>query len=194
MSKARVDQRISDYGASQTETLFTDSYYDDLLQEVGELPIVVKAELVDMVKNTGVYTLPQNAVGLMRVFYDDVDLPQIGRRDLDAISLKWRDESGKPQAYVTEAEGERFFRLYPKPDRDSASFVPLFGEPFGRDFPQYAAATLQTEGPNDMPDWMDLPLSFGVLAQEFSRDSAHQDYAYAGLCQRLSVLLLRMGL
>ena len=80
----------------------------------------------------------------------------------------------------------------PAPDKPSKPFVVTYGEPTGRDYPPYAIMVLHTELRSLVPDWLELPVAFEILAREYRRESDHRDDAFATLCQRFADLLYAM--
>jgi len=109
---------------------------------------------------------------------------------LNALKQEWRDEVGRPTAHVVEEETTKQFRLYPEPDIDSKDFIFLFGEPLGRDFPEYSVGIVHTEIRDDNPAWMDYILGLKVLAKEHQKDSDIVDPIFAKSCDDLANTLM----
>lgn len=74
------------------------------------------------VLDQAVYTLPENFISLLDVYFDNNPLMVIDRSDLKQINLAWQDaESGIPRyAYKSD---NRKFGVYPKPDADNADLL-----------------------------------------------------------------------
>lgn len=191
MSKARVLDLVATLGRGQADPTNAERDYRDVVFDAGRFELATEVTLIPAAAGTAQYVLPAGAVRLLGVFYDDVALLPVSLAELEAVNPQWRDEVGAPVAYVTETETVQTFRLYPVPDIDSKSFVPVVGEPLGLDFPESNLAVVHTEVRDDLPDWTDLVFAFGVLTREFSRESAHRDTEFAAACQQVYGALVR---
>jgi hypothetical protein len=170
-----------------------DRYYDEALIELGDVSFVFEATLLPVSIAQASFTLPDFAVRLRQVFYDDRCLDAASVLDMQALSPAWRDAQGPaPCTYVTESETERTFRLFPVPMQPSKDFSFITGSPLGQDFPAYSVMTLHTSHPQDAPALMDLLIAHRILAREFARESQHQDSAYAQRCEVIYQLLLAL--
>ncbi len=169
-----------------------DRYYDETLIDIGTDPFLFEATLLPVSLDQHTFTLPDFAVNLQSVWYDDRALDAATLQHMQAISPQWRDAQNQPCTYVTEQETERTFRLFPRPTHPSKDFIFLTGSPFGIDFPSYSVAVLHTTHPSDAPDLLDLMIAHRILAREFSRESQHQDLEYAQRCEILYQLLRQM--
>src|SRR6266700_1309887 len=122
-----------------------DRYYDETLIELGDVGFIYEATLLPVSVNQASFTLPDFAVRLNQVFYDDRALDAASIQDMQSLSPAWRDAQGpSPCTYVTESETERTFRLFPVPLVPSKDFSFVTGSPLGFDFPSYAVMTLHT--------------------------------------------------
>lgn len=135
------------------------------------------------------YKIPDDVVVILEMFYDSSVLPQSTINSLNALNQEWRDIIGRPMAHVVEEETTKLFRLYPKPDLNSEDFIFLFGEPFGRDFPEYAVGIIHTEIRANNPDWLDYIIGLKVIAKEHQKNSDIVDPQFASLCDELADLL-----
>lgn len=191
MSRNSVLSLVNDLSRGLADQGICGHYYDDIVHEIGQRPIFTRATLVAVDGATATFALPDTAIRLLYVLYDDRILAPASLRELEAVNPHWRDERGTPIAYVTERENARSFRLYPVPDVASKSFIFLTGLPFGRDYPELAVVIVHTED-RELPDWLDLPVALDILGREFGRESDHRDPAFAEMCGQLAVLMYRM--
>ena len=169
-----------------------DRYYDETLIELGDDPFLFETTLLPVSLNQAVFTLPDFAVRLQSVFYDDRALDGATIQQMQAVSPQWRDAYNQPCTYVTENETERTFRLFPQPTQPSKDFIFITGSLFGIDFPSYTVAVMHTTHPTDAPDFLDLMIAHRILSREFARESQHQDSDYAQRCELLYQLLRAM--
>lgn len=192
MSKANVLQLVEDLAFDLESPSPVEAFYDDLMVDAVRWGITAQAVLIEAVADTATYELPDQAMRLYAVFYDDVLLSEMKLRGLEAVNRQWRDEVGRPRAYTDEADPEEVFTIYPKPNENSEDFVFLFGSPFGRDFPFRAVGAIIGDRRDDLPDWLDMPLALMVLGREYERDSEHADPAFAKACTALGKQLLAL--
>lgn len=135
------------------------------------------------------YTIPDDVVKILEMFYDSSVIPQSTINSLNALNQEWRDLVGRPVAHIVEEETTKQFRLYPSPDINSKDFIFLFGEPLGRDFPEYSVGIVHTEIRDNNPDWLDYIIGLKVVAKEHQKNSDIVDPQFASLCDQLSDLL-----
>ena len=192
MSKSGVLGFVSDFSYGLADPTPVAAYYDALMWDATRWGIPSVAVLVPAVKDTATYTMPDVEGRIYAIFYDDILLSLSSIMDLQAVNASWRDERGRPRAFLSQEEPEHEIRLYPAPDEDAQDFIFLFGAPFGHDFPARAVAALIADKRDDLPDWLDLPLALLVLAREYDRDSAHRDAAFAQTCRELGHALKSM--
>lgn len=185
MSKASVLTFVQDFSTTQVDTVAIDRYYDDIVRDLGAQDFLVQVSLVPVDTTTAIYTPPAPTIDLLQVFYDDRVLYKSALLEVEAIG-RWRDIIGTPVAYIVEDQTSKDFRLFPKPEVNSKPFVFLFGEPLGRDYPEYAAAVVHTETRVDLPEWLETPVAFEILAREFARESDHKDKPFSDACRALA--------
>lgn len=166
------------------------AFYDDLMWDATRWGVPSQAVLIPAIKDTAEYRTPDVEGRIYGIFYDDVLLSLETPATLQAVDSAWRDARGRPRAFVTQEEGEHAFRLYPAPDEDSQDFIFLFGAPFGRDFPARAVGAIIGDRRDDLPEWLDLPLTLAILSREYEHDSAHRDAVFAQSCRTLGNALL----
>lgn len=179
-----------DLSLQQGDPATASALYDEAVLALHGRPLLVGMTFLEHDAENSVYDVPDAALELLAVFYDDRQLSSMTRQAIESIQPDWRDRRGPPRAFVTETEGDRRFRLWPVPDTASTPESFVFGEPFGRDYPGYILVVLATEARRDVPAWLELPLALEVLGREFARESNHRDPVFAGACAELAVLLL----
>ena len=190
MSKSNVISFVDSMSLDGNNASSTDTFYDDTIKDMSQLPLFTNVRLIAATKGTNQYTIPDDVVNIHEMFYDSSVVPRSSIQTLNTLNQEWRDESGPPVAYAVEEETSKQFRLYPTPDVNSKDFIFLFGEPLGRDFPEYSVGLVHTEIRDDNPDWLDLILSFKVLAKEHQKDSAIVDTNFASLCDQMADSLM----
>jgi hypothetical protein len=192
MSRATTLTLTQDFAAGLADVTSIDRYYDDVVFQLGAQPWLTESTLVAVDEDTATYSLPDKAVRLLHLFYDDAHLME---ESLDTLSWQhpdWRDQRGRPLGYTRLGETARTIRLWPTPDVSSKDFIFLMGAPFGRDFPEYAVVMLHTEVRDDLPAWLELPVALRVLAREFSQESDHRDTTFAEAATRLADTFMEM--
>lgn len=194
MSKVGVLDLIAEYSYGLADAAPVAAYYDDSMWDAAGWGVSTVAVLVPAVKDTATYAMPEIEGRIYAIFYDDILLSMSSMLDLQAVNANWRDERGRPRAFLSEEEPEHEIRVYPVPDENSQDFVFLFGSPFGHDFPARAIGALIADKRDEMPDWLDLPLALLILGREYERDSAHRDAAFAQACHAVGSALKSMVL
>jgi hypothetical protein len=194
VSQATVLALINAFGFEIEGVPQINGFYADLMWDAARWGVATSVQLVPTVRGTDTYAMPDTEGKRYMLFYDDIQLSVSSIMDLAAVNPDWRDERGRPDAYVTQDESEHDIPLYPVPDVNARDFVFLFGSPMGRDFPDRAIGAVMGERRDDLPSWLDVPLALGVLAREYERESDHRDVAFAGACRQMSNNLLAMVL
>lgn len=174
------------------DAVLLDHDYDDVLLNLDPTEFLVEVRLLEHDAATNTFAVPDTAIRILAAWYDDHQLSPETMTSLEAVSARWRDTVGTPAAYVTETEGDRFFRLYPSPDAASKPFSFIHGLPFGQDFPRYAAAVAVTETRTQVADWLDLPIALAMLAKHFTREERYRDPLFATTVRRVADRLLAM--
>lgn len=192
MPKANVLTLVDVLSNGLADSVTSARFYDEAVIDLVRGGWIVNVALVAALAGEGLYELPVSGVSLLATFYDDREMSRVEQSELEWITPQWRDRRGIPVAYVTTDETDKEFRLFPQPDVSSKDFSFILGSPMGLDFPEYAAAVLFTEVRDDLPDWLDLPLTFVVLGREFARESAHRDFAFAATCEQVAKVLIGM--
>lgn len=181
MNAATVAALVEDLNHGLQDTTRTQQEFDETVEHLARAGLWVEVSLVPLTAGTHLYTLPDNALVLLHAFYDDRQLDRERVEDMD-IMPGWRDHRGAPLAYVQADEADRTFRLYPIPTVASKAYVPLYGEPLGRDYPSYTAAVLTTYRRTSFQPWLGMYAALKVSALEFTRDGKQRDEPFAKAC------------
>jgi hypothetical protein len=192
MSQSDVLALVQELCTNQADPTAIIKYYNEFVADLGRGDWLTVPVILPVTAGTFEYNPPDVIADLKGVFYDDRWLYKENLRALEAINPHWRDESGTPRAYIVEDESNHKFRIYPKPDRDSKDFIPIFGSPLGLDFPEYSVVVLMTEIRIDLPTWLEMPVAWEVLSREFARESDHTDAAFAKIARQISQNMLKM--
>lgn len=184
---------------NQADLTLCDRYYDEVLLDWGHMPILVNVSLIPVGPGQDsapdeTYLLPAQAVVPLQFYYDDHIVNDANERELINWRADWRTLRGTPLVVYRSDVGDRRFKLVPQPDRPSKPLDFFLGAPLGLNYPGYSVAVVHTETRQDVPSYLELPLAFAILGREFSRESDHQDIAFAGACITLSDALKRMVL
>lgn len=191
-TKAVNLQLIRDLSLQLVSDETIERFYDDAIRELGRFEILTKASLIAATSGTATYSLPEEAVQALAYFWDTRALDVARHPEVECRNIDWRGESGAPLAVVLEDETEDSFRLYPNPNVTSDDFIFLLGAPFGVDFPANSIGVIHTEYRETIPDYLDLPIVFSVLAREFGRDSNHRDELASSAYREMAAFLLSL--
>jgi hypothetical protein len=183
---------VVDLSRNRADPATVDLYYDDVAYELARSGQTMEVAVLPVRAQGELYDYPDDSVELTAVVYDDTHLHKATTREMDAHGTGWRDERGVPSDYVTQTEASRTFRLYPMPEVASKPFIFFTGDVLGSDYPEYSVAAIYQQKRTDLPDYFDLYMAVAILAREFMRESDHRDLKYAGQCEQLAALLLRM--
>lgn len=191
MSRAQVLAFADVLSAGEADQVQLDTYYTEAVRELGHTTDhITNLSLVTGVEDQAVYEAPSQAVRILACFYGQRQLyPETYTGLASAAGPFWRALHGDPVGYTTVDTSDRSVRLFPVPNRAGESYVPLSGL-FGAAYPDYNVFLAHTEERADAPDYLDLYLTFTILAREFARDSAHQDYTFSEACSMLASVAL----
>jgi hypothetical protein len=120
---ARVREYIDE--TDTTNTHFTDSQIYSFLNQAirflgTDLEWSLQTAEATSVTDQAVYTLPENFISLVDVYFDGRDMPILERADLSQLDPEWQDaESGTPR-YTYKSDVDKI-GLWPKPNSDQAS-------------------------------------------------------------------------
>lgn len=174
MSKAGALQFVTDLSLGQIDSSVSDKFFDDVIFDLSKDRWFTATLDADISENQELFSLTDNVIGVIAVFFDGRILFEASERELEFQSPHWRSEKGLPVAYSAENEDDRSFRFYKMPDFAGKLTI------------------LHTEKVSEIPDWMELPVAFAILKKEFSRESSHQDFLFSDLCGQLSELLFSL--
>jgi len=188
MSKANVLSLVTDFSISQESSDSVDAFYDDTLRDIAQLELLTGIRLIEVTGGTPTYTIPDDVVKIMGMFYDDTILGEATVSTLKTYAVDWKAVVGSPLAYTTQEETKKTFRLFPEPEVSSKDFSFILGSPLGQDFPEYSVGIIHTEIREDRDNWLDIPITLRLLEKEFHRESDHQDLEFVRQCKQLADL------
>lgn len=106
---------------------FTDSeIYDYLNQAIRflgtEMEWPFQTAEATSIESQAVYTLPEDFISLVDLYFDNKDLPIIERADLSMLRNDWQNTEASTPLYAYKSDNAKI-GLYPKPDATNASKV-----------------------------------------------------------------------
>lgn len=172
MSRTTTITFAQDLAVAASNASALGDYYDAHVIELGKLGITTTFTTQAGVAGTKTYAAPSQATALWAVIYGDTHIPLAGLRELEAISADWRTQpAGPPEVATVEGEGDMVFSFYPTPNSNQTIF------------------TIISQIMNDAPTWVEGHIALGILAREFSRETAQQDTNFAQAAQFMANLL-----
>lgn len=191
MSKADVLQLVAELSRGRADPGTCEKYYTDVAYEMAKAGIVMNVSIVELNAGDGTYTIPADAVLVVGMLYDGVQIVPSARQAVEWRNPDWRSRVGPPQTYVMEDEQARTFRLFPAPDSDTGFLGNVLR--FGENYPPYSVALVYAQNREDMPEIYTLYMVCTILNREFTRESDHRDLQFAGACDQLSQLFMKMA-
>jgi len=191
MAKADVIALAQLFAVDQASAANLSTFYDEAVRTLGLHTGHLSAlSLVTGVAAQAEYTAPVEAIRILAVFYNDLELFEETLPGLaSACGTDWRQHPGDPIAYIRIDTTDKTIRLYPVPTLPGDSYIPLTGL-FGASYPGYNVFIAHTEERADVPGYLELYLALTILTREYTRDSDHQDRTYAIMCDTLAKLAL----
>ena len=189
MTKAAVLTLISDLSFTQTDATAIGTFYDEVVRDLGLSDTIARTSFIQAVAGTASYARPAAAIKRLHTFFDSIHLYMENLLNLMATNPRWRDELSTPTCVVDENEDEDTFTLYPNPTDGSGS---VGSADLGTAFVVNSITSIHTNFETDLPVWLELPITYTVLAMEFMRESDHRDMAFAGACAVLAQLMWTM--
>lgn len=188
MNEATVTGLISDLNLSLEDTTRIAQEFREVTGQLARDGRWIEASILVLTQDTALYTLPANALAPLCAFYGDRQLNEEQERDLDLLG-NWRDHRGEPLAYVMSYLADRTFELYPKPDVTSNAYIPIFGEPLGRDYPNYSLVLFTTFQRTVFQPWLAMLAALEISALEFRREGRQRDTQYSDACSAVADLI-----
>jgi hypothetical protein len=192
MSRADVESVVSLLSNAQYDPTVFDRLYQDVIRTLGPAKWLTTAVPITFTEGSTSVALPNNLLEIVCIIYDDTVLSPLMLRELEALNPGWRNVTGNPIAYTLEAETSKTIEVFPTPFTTSPPIVPVHGLPTGEDYVPGNGISIHSESRVDALPYLTLPLALKVLAREYVRESAHQDFAFGTLCDQLGDLLLKL--
>ena len=188
MTKAATLTLASQMTLGQIQGSLLSTFYDDAINALGALPYLFQSTLVSLTPGQSLVSYPQDAINPLSLWYDTRDLDLLTNEELMAINPRWPDDVITPLTYTLDSVPLRTLTLYPRPSWASDP-IPIT-DPFGPAFPRNCLTFLGTTFMQDIIEWLELPILFGLLAREYARESPHKDLQFASACQRLATTFM----
>jgi len=146
--------------------------FDEVMQSLARSPNppLVQSSAFAISSGTANYTWSADAVRILAVFNEGLQLHPSNAPELESYSAAWRASStDAPLVYHAGENTLRSARLFPSPSTGSTG------------------TWLHSIAPqSDIPEYMSLYIAFAVLEREFAYPSAHQDKEFSGLCGQIA--------
>lgn len=190
--KADVQALVALLSNGQYDATLFDKLYSDVITTLGPANWLTTAVPITYTANTSTVPLPANLLNLICLIYDDTVLSGLSLRELETLNPGWRNVVGSPIAYTIESETVKTVEVYPIPYSTSPPIIPVHGLPTGQDYAPGNGISIHSELRDDAMPYLTLPIALKVLSREYVRESDHMDTAFAGLCEQLGILLLKL--
>lgn len=162
---------------SQADPTTIVQYYKDIVDDWSSKEFLTNADLLTISVQEEI-TLPLSVRSILQVIWDQRELGYLSLRELESLNPSWRTQKGAPTSYTDQAETAKTLALYPTPDLPSKPLGTTV-EPLGKDYPVYSMVLMVTEGRQDVPTYLELPLALLILEQEMGRISDHTDLQFS---------------
>lgn len=172
MAKADVLTLVSNFGVNAVDANETTVLYDEVVRELGLKEVLIGTESIDVKAGTPVYATLDDNMELLEMYGNGGRIDKASIAALQALfGSDWRNRKGTPLAYTEQEVDDGKFRLVPQPTAPDTLTL------------------IRDEAPVDVPLWLEVPVALEVLSREYSRESDHQDIAFAKLAHQLAALL-----
>lgn len=119
-------RRLIDERVEANSHFDDDEIYDYINQAIrllgAELEWPLQTAEATSVEDQAVYTLPDNFISLVDVYFDNKSLTVLERADLASINSSWQDSVSGTPTYAYKSDNAKF-GLYLKPDADNAGLT-----------------------------------------------------------------------
>lgn len=190
--KADVQALVVLLSNGQADLTLFDKLYSDVITTLGPANWLTTAVPITYTAKTSTVPLPPNLLNLICLIYDDTVLSSLSLRELETLNPGWRNVVGSPIAYTVESETVKTVEVYPIPYSTSPPIIPVHGLPTGQDYAPGNGISIHSELRDDAMPYLTVPIALKVLSREYVRESPHMDVAFAGLCEQLGMLLLKL--
>lgn len=178
---------LSNSRADPTTSL---QYYKDIIDDWAPKEYLTNADLLSISTQEEI-TLPLSVRSILQVIWDNRELGYLSLRELESLNPSWRTQKGTPTSYTDQAETAKTLALYPTPNLPSKP-LGISVEPLGKDYPVYSMVLMVTEGRQDVPPYLELPLALLILEQEMGRISDHTDLQFSQFAGDFARFLLSL--
>src|SRR5271154_2534968 len=191
MSYSDVQVLVGLLSNNQYDQLVFPQLYDDVIHVLGTSDWLTTAVPIAFTEGSNSVNLPNNLLNIIQIIYDNTVMSDLTLRELESLSNgNWRAEQGQPIAYTRESEQVKSIEVWKTPIQTSPLIIPVHGLPVGEDYQPGNGISIHSEYRKDAMDYLTIPIALKVLAREYNRESPHQDFAFAGLCEALGDMIL----
>lgn len=181
MNEATVTGLVTDLNFGLEDPSRVAQEFQEVIDHLARRGRWVEASIMSLTQGTTLYALPNDALVPIAAFYADRQLNEEQALDLDMLG-NWRAHRDEPVAYVRNYLADRTFELYPIPTVTSKALIPIFGEPLGRDYPDYSCVMLTTFRRVVFQPWLAMLVALHLTALEFRREGRQRDTQYSDAC------------
>lgn len=176
MSKSTVIAEAENYSTGQADSTQMSTLYDDIVRNLGNMPLFVYNQSATIAAGTAVFDLTTLATAIPEFvsafIFNDFQLSSMLLRDIEAVNQNWRNYPGnRVTTVVHEEEPEHSIAFYPVPRAPSSTLNVI--------------AAIYPPG-GTVPSVFEPMLVHQTLAREYGRPSNHQDLAFAAAAQQLA--------
>lgn len=166
---ATVQTLVTDLSNGEADITECGRIYEDVLANLSTLPVLVQftASIAPVSGNVA-----SPGTSLLLAFYNNIQLGELSLREADWLVPNWRETVGTPYNFVRESISTTTFQLVPQPNDN------------------HDAQTITTYTTETLPVWLQLPVALLVLADEYGRESDHQNIEIANACRELGMFLV----
>src|SRR5215469_2750332 len=147
MPKVDVLNLVTTFSNGTADPVTISHLYDDVMFELARENWFVDARLYQLTRGQPSVTLGDDVVNILGIIWDDREIEQIARRQLESIDAYWPDTLGQLRSYVVEDVSKKDIALHSPPFGTSDPNLGTFGEPFGLDYPAYNLALFYSYAP-----------------------------------------------
>ena len=134
---------------------------------------------------------PPGTVRVRQMFFDDLPLLPVTNAELEGQSENWHSTAVSAEPMVVLLRKSQAV-VYPPPNASSGAVSATFTTAFGSIFVADSFSFLVDSTETTVVDWSEGVLAFLLIAQEFSRESDHQDGEYASLADQFAELFFAL--
>jgi len=169
---AAVQALVVNLSNGEADPVEISRIYDDVITMLAG-PSVFARLSASVVPTAGAVSLTHGDINLLLAFFNGEQLGELSLREANWLLPDWREATGTPFNYVRESFGSQQIQLVPAPASGNAQ-------------------TITSYNPETLPVWMQLPIALLVVADEYQRESNHQNLEIANAARQLGQFLIAL--